>query len=90
MKLGLIKDDKLLEKIPLVDVRFTHSLCVGQTGSGKTTSFVYPNILKRKDVKVFWLQLGIINDAACQIAQKNGLKAIQNKCTKLEYERYMK
>ena len=47
MKLGLIKDDKLLEKIPLVDVRFTHSLCVGQTGSGKTTSFVYPNILER-------------------------------------------
>ena len=47
MKLGLIKDDKLLEKIPLVDVKFTHSLCVGQTGSGKTTSFVYPNILER-------------------------------------------
>lgn len=47
MKLGLIKDDKLLEKIPLVDVKFTHSLCIGQTGSGKTTSFVYPNILER-------------------------------------------
>lgn len=47
MKLGLIKDDKLLEKIPLVDVKFTHSLCLGQTGSGKTTSFVYPNILER-------------------------------------------
>lgn len=47
MKLGLIKDDKLLEKVPLVNVRFTHSLCIGQTGSGKTTSFVYPNILER-------------------------------------------
>lgn len=47
MKLGLIKDDNLLEKIPLVDVKFTHSLCLGQTGSGKTTSFVYPNILER-------------------------------------------
>lgn len=47
MKLGLIKDDKLLEKIPIVDVKFTHSLCLGQTGSGKTTSFVYPNILER-------------------------------------------
>ena len=47
-------------------------------------------VLKRKDVKVFWLQLGIINDAACQKAQKNGLKAVQNKCTKIEYERFMK
>jgi hypothetical protein len=51
MKLGLIKDDKLLEKIPLVEVRFTHSLCIGQTGSGKTTSFVYPNILERMKLK---------------------------------------
>lgn len=47
-------------------------------------------VLKRDDVKVFWLQLGIVNDAACQKAQENGIKAVQNKCTKLEYERYMK
>lgn len=47
-------------------------------------------VLKRKDVKVFWLQLGIVNNAACQRAKENGLKTIQNKCTKIEYERFMK
>lgn len=43
--------------------------------------------LQRGDVKVVWLQLGIINNAACQKAKENGLIAVQNKCTKVEYER---
>lgn len=47
MKLGLIRDETIIEEIPLVDVKFTHSLCIGQTGSGKTTSFIYPNLLER-------------------------------------------
>lgn len=47
MKLGLIKDTKLKEEIPLVEAKFTHSLCIGQTGSGKTTSFIYPNAKNR-------------------------------------------
>lgn len=47
MKLGLIRDETITEEIPLVDVKFTHSLCIGQTGSGKTTSFIYPNLLER-------------------------------------------
>ena len=47
-------------------------------------------VLKRKDVKVFWLQLSIVNNAACQKAKENGIKAVQNKCTKIEYERFMK
>ena len=29
-------------------------------------------VLKRKDVKVFWLQLGIVNNAACEKANANG------------------
>ena len=47
-------------------------------------------VLKRGDVKVFWLQLGIVNNEACAKAKENGLQAVQNKCTKLEYERLMK
>lgn len=47
-------------------------------------------VLQREDVKVFWLQLGIINNEACLRAKENGIKAIQNKCTKIEYERLMK
>lgn len=47
-------------------------------------------VLKRSDVKVFWLQLGIINNRACQKAKENGLYAVQNKCIKVEYERLRK
>jgi hypothetical protein len=50
-KVGLIKDIKLKEETPLVDVNFTHALCIGQTGSGKTTSFIYPNVKKRMELK---------------------------------------
>lgn len=46
-------------------------------------------VLERKDIKVFWLQLEIINNEACEVAKKNGIIAIQNKCTKLEYARLM-
>jgi uncharacterized protein len=47
-------------------------------------------VLKRKDVKVFWLQLGIINNEACEKAKANGLLAVQNKCTKMEHAKVMK
>lgn len=46
-------------------------------------------VLKRSDVKVFWLQLGIINDNACDIAKSNGIVAVQNRCTKIEHARLM-
>lgn len=46
-------------------------------------------VLKRKDIKVFWLQLGIVNNEACAKAKANGIKAVQNKCTKIEYARVL-
>jgi len=46
-------------------------------------------VLKRGDVKVFWLQLGIINNEACEKAKANGLLAVQNKCTKIEHAKVM-
>jgi len=46
-------------------------------------------VLKRGDVKVFWLQLGIINNEACEKAKANGLLAVQNKCTKIEHKKVM-
>lgn len=42
-------------------------------------------VLERGNVKVFWLQLGIVNNAACEKAKEHGILAIQNKCTKLEH-----
>ena len=44
-------------------------------------------IAKRKDVKCFWLQLGIVNNEASQKARELGLHVVKNKCTKIEHQR---
>jgi uncharacterized protein len=43
-------------------------------------------VLNRDDVKVFWLQLGIVNNEACEKAKAAGLTVVQNKCTKIEHQ----
>jgi predicted CoA-binding protein len=42
--------------------------------------------IARGDVKIFWGQLGLVNNEAAQKAQNAGLKVVQNKCTKLEHK----
>ena len=42
---------------------------------------------QRGDVKCFWMQLGIVNDDVFKKALGYGIKAVQNRCTKIEYER---
>jgi predicted CoA-binding protein len=37
--------------------------------------------------KVFWLQLGIINDEAIRLVEEAGLLAVQNRCLKIEHAR---
>ena len=37
--------------------------------------------------KVLWLQIGVENDEARDIAQKGGLAFVQNRCVKIEYAR---
>ena len=41
--------------------------------------------IARGDVKVFWGQLGLVNNAAAQKAKDAGMKVVQNYCTKLEH-----
>lgn len=41
--------------------------------------------IERGDVKVFWGQLGLVNNAAAEKAEKAGMKVVQNFCTKLEH-----
>ncbi len=38
--------------------------------------------------KVFWLQLGVVNDEAIRIAREAGLEAVQNRCVKIEHARF--
>ncbi len=46
-------------------------------------------ISKRDDVKVLWLQEGIVNNEAANRAQEMGLKVVQNRCTMIEHKRVM-
>ena len=38
--------------------------------------------------KVLWLQLGIRDENAKDLMDKNDIKQVENKCTKMEYQKY--
>ena len=38
--------------------------------------------------KVLWLQLGIRNDEAKQLVESKNIKYVENKCTKMEYQKF--
>lgn len=42
--------------------------------------------IKRGDVKVFWSQIGIVNNAAAQKAEDAGMKVVQNYCSMVEHK----
>ncbi len=42
--------------------------------------------IARGDVKVFWGQLGLVNNAAAQKAKDAGMKVVQNHCSKIEHK----
>ncbi len=72
--------DEIEEKVDMVDMFRKPAIAESLLDS----------VLKRDDVKVFWLQLGIVNNEACQRAKKAGLKVVQNRCSKIEHQRLMK
>ena len=41
--------------------------------------------IARGDVKVFWAQLGIVNNAAAKKAEDAGMKVVQNYCSMVEH-----
>ena len=43
--------------------------------------------IARGDVKVFWSQLGVVNNVAAEKAQAAGMKVVQNKCTMVEHRK---
>lgn len=44
--------------------------------------------IKRGDVKVFWAQKGIVNNAAAQKAKEAGMQVVQNHCSMVEHRSY--
>ena len=42
--------------------------------------------IKRGDVKVFWAQKDIVNNAAAQKAQDAGMKVVQNQCSMVDHK----
>jgi predicted CoA-binding protein len=46
---------------------------------------VVDECIQRGDVKCVWSQLGLVNNEAMEKAQNNGMKAVQNFCTKIEH-----
>lgn len=43
--------------------------------------------IARGDIKVFWGQLGLVNNAAAQKCKDAGMKVVQNHCTKIEHQK---
>ena len=39
--------------------------------------------------KVFWLQLGVLSDAAVEIAEQGGLETVVDRCVKIEHARLL-
>lgn len=48
-------------------------------------ALVIEEAIKRGDIDCVWTQLGLINNEACEKAVLKGIKAVQNKCTKIEH-----
>ncbi|MEA3418001.1 MAG: CoA-binding protein [Campylobacterota bacterium] len=42
--------------------------------------------INRGDIKVFWGQLGLVNNEAAQKAEKAGMKVVQNHCSMVEHK----
>lgn len=42
------------------------------------------------DAKVFWGQLGVVNETAGEKVAKAGLKVVMNRCMKIEHQRMMR
>lgn len=52
-------------------------------------SGIVDDILRRKDVKVLWLQLGIHDEKAVKKAENTGIHVVQDRCIRSEHKRFI-
>ena len=67
--------DEVKEKIDMVDM----------FRKAAVADAIVDAIAKRDDVKVLWLQKGIVNNEAAKRAENLGLTVVQNRCTMVEH-----
>jgi hypothetical protein len=48
---------------------------------------IVDSCMTRGDVKVFWAQIGVVNNEAAQRARDAGMKVVQNHCSMVEHRR---
>ncbi len=63
------------DRVDMVDI-FRKSAAVGA---------VVDACIKRGDVKVVWMQAGIVNNEAAALAKENGMKVVQSRCAMVDH-----
>jgi predicted CoA-binding protein len=81
------KEDEILgEKVyrSLIEIPFEVDM-VNIFRKPKVLQDIAEACIKRGDVKVFWAQKGIVNNAAAQNAKNAGMRVVQNMCSMVEH-----
>ncbi|BBG65506.1 CoA-binding domain protein [Hydrogenimonas sp.] len=63
------------ERVDMVDI-FRKSAAVGQ---------IVEACIERGDVKVVWMQVGIVNNEAAEAAKKSGMSVVQSRCAMVDH-----
>ena len=82
------KEDTILgQKVyrSLLDIPFTVDM-VDIFRKPKVIANVVNECISRGDIYCVWSQLGLVNNEAMQKARDNGMKIVQNYCTKIEHK----
>lgn len=81
------KEDEILgQKVyrSLIEIPFELDM-VNIFRKPKILDIVADDCIKRGDIKVFWSQIGIVNNIAAQRAKNAGMTVVQNMCSMVEH-----
>ena len=57
--------------------------------SDAVPAIVDQTLAARPEVKVIWMQIGVIHEAAAEKARAHGLTVVQDRCPKVEFPRHL-